>query len=187
MGRPRQMSDDDILQAARAVFLEHGARAPVSLVAERLGVSQAALFQRVGSKDRLLRSALAAGAPRCMMALREGPDAQRSERAQLVDMLADLAAFFDEIVPALVVLRAAGVAIDSGPVPPPVVLRELFAGWLRRSTLGIASPSAVAELLLGALEARCFNRHVGGPEYAPGDDRAVIRRLVVALLPRRAR
>src|SRR3712207_4659504 len=54
MARPRTISDDDIRQAARAVFVEHGASAPVSLIAERLGVTHAALFGRAGTKDQLL-------------------------------------------------------------------------------------------------------------------------------------
>ena len=44
MARPRSITDDEIKEAARDVFVEHGPSAPVKLVAQKLGVSHAALF-----------------------------------------------------------------------------------------------------------------------------------------------
>ena len=44
--RPRQFSDDELLQTARRCFLEHGPGVSTGLIAEELGVSQAALFKR---------------------------------------------------------------------------------------------------------------------------------------------
>lgn len=51
MARPRSITDEEIHAVAREVFVEHGPVAPVSLIAERLGVSHAALFGRVGTKE----------------------------------------------------------------------------------------------------------------------------------------
>lgn len=59
MPRPKTVPDHEVLLAARAVFLEHGAQAPTSLVAARAGIAQATLFQRYGDKPSLLLAALA--------------------------------------------------------------------------------------------------------------------------------
>jgi AcrR family transcriptional regulator len=54
MGRRRQVSDREISVAAREVFLDRGPKAPVAMVAKKLGVSTATLFQRTGSKQQLM-------------------------------------------------------------------------------------------------------------------------------------
>ena len=43
MGRRRQVSDQQISLAAREVFLDRGPKAPVAMVAKKLGVSTATL------------------------------------------------------------------------------------------------------------------------------------------------
>ncbi len=53
MGRPRTVSDEVILEAARSVFLEHGPSASTQAIADRLSLSQAALFKRFGTKHVL--------------------------------------------------------------------------------------------------------------------------------------
>ncbi|MFH1467652.1 MAG: TetR family transcriptional regulator [Pseudomonadota bacterium] len=51
MPRPRRVSDEQILQAARSCFFEGGPLTPLSAVAARLGISQAALLHRVGTRE----------------------------------------------------------------------------------------------------------------------------------------
>ncbi|MGC4089181.1 MAG: helix-turn-helix domain-containing protein [Polyangiaceae bacterium] len=52
------ISDDDILEVARAVFLEHGIQATTEEVAARAGVSEGTVFRRFKSKDALFRAAM---------------------------------------------------------------------------------------------------------------------------------
>jgi AcrR family transcriptional regulator len=190
MARPRSITDDEIREAAREVFVEHGPGASVKLVAQRLGVSHAALFGRAGSKAQLMLDALRPGQPRALAWLAQRPPRVGVER-RLVEILGDLMGFLERVVPNLVVLRAAGRSMDelpggdSGP-PPPVALRGALAGWLeeaaRAGSLGPMRHAAVAEGLLGAMEARCFNAYLGGAAFAPGDDEAFLRELVDGLV-----
>lgn len=56
MPRPKLQSDDAIIDAAQAALLERGAvDFTLSDVAERVGLSRAAVIQRFGNKDSLLR------------------------------------------------------------------------------------------------------------------------------------
>lgn len=50
------LNDERILVAAREVFAELGADAPVSAIAERAGVGMSALYRRYPSKDDLMRA-----------------------------------------------------------------------------------------------------------------------------------
>ena len=189
MARPRSISDQQIHDAAREVFVKHGPNAAVSLIAEKLAVSHAALFGRSGTKQRLMLEALKPGRPDALESLAESPP-RAGARARLVDILIELMAFFRRIVPNLVTLRSAGKSMvgrpPEGQAPPPVALRRLLTRWLKRSkTSGNMEPPrawAVAEGLLGAMEARCFNSHLGGSAFAPGTDSVFIRRLVTGLL-----
>jgi AcrR family transcriptional regulator len=199
VARPQQISDDDIDIAARSVFLRDGPQAPISLVAKRLGVSSAAVFQRVGTKRDLLRRALGPGVPETAAALLAGP-ARRARaatvaslRRELAGHLAGLLLFLDRTLPSLIALRVAGVdfakrAHVDGLVPP-LYLRRCVSTWLMRApSLGVGRrlASILAEALLSSLESRALHRHLGGASFVDGDDDAVfIHALLVGLLPRR--
>lgn len=57
-GRPRLISDEQLLAVAREVFLERGIQATTGEVAKRAGVSEGTIFHRFGSKDALFRAAM---------------------------------------------------------------------------------------------------------------------------------
>lgn len=193
MPRPCSITDKEINEAAREVFVEHGPSAPVKLVAEKLGVSHAALFGRAGSKEQLMLDALCPGRPRAVEWLVQPPPRVGVEQ-RLVEIMVDLMEFFQRVVPNLVVLKAAGRSMHAGPSgdgpPPPVALRHALAAWLETAVgAGSLEPlhcAAVAEGILGAMEARCFNAYLGGAAFAPGEDAAFVHGLVCGLLRREA-
>lgn len=57
-GRPRLISDAQILEVAREVFLTRGIQATAEEVAERARVSEGTIFHRFKSKDALFRAAM---------------------------------------------------------------------------------------------------------------------------------
>jgi AcrR family transcriptional regulator len=58
MARRPSIRDEDILEAAREIFLAKGIRATTAEVAERARVSEGILFHRFKSKEGLFRAAL---------------------------------------------------------------------------------------------------------------------------------
>jgi AcrR family transcriptional regulator len=58
MGRNKQVSDEAVLDAARAVFVEHGFGASTREVARRAGISEAVLYQRYKTKVALFFAAM---------------------------------------------------------------------------------------------------------------------------------
>jgi AcrR family transcriptional regulator len=58
MARPVTISDQVILDAARALFVEKGPHATTAEIAARAGVSEGILFKRFGSKGALLKAAM---------------------------------------------------------------------------------------------------------------------------------
>ena len=168
MGRPRQHSDEEILKVARECFLEHGPAASTVEVARHLGISQAALFKRFGSKSNLLWKALAPPEiPPWLPLVEAGPD-DRDGDEQLRELAGEISRFFAELVPCFSVLRAAGVefpeALHRYTIPPPVrafrAMRAWFARAREKGVVGPVDPDAAALSWLGSLAFRHFVGHI---------------------------
>ncbi|NOJ96125.1 TetR/AcrR family transcriptional regulator [Corallococcus coralloides] len=189
MSRPPRVTDPQIDEAARAVFLAQGPSAPLQDIAKRLGISQPALLHRVGTKEALMARALRPVPPTALALLAPGPKNTASIEDQLLEALLHHRDFLRQLVPWLFVLHYSalgGARALHLETPPPVALREGLTNWLTRAKragrVDLAQPRVAAEALCGALEARCFNAHVGGPTYAPGDDEAILRQLIRVLM-----
>lgn len=182
MGRPRAVSDDEILAAARRCFLEHGAGVSAGTIASELGVSHTTLFNRYGSKEALMIAAL--GPPEDLpwvAELERGPDA-RPIRTQLAAHAQAMAAFFEQLQAGLAVLHAAGIGRKQawgrrkGP-PPPLQAHRALVGWLRRAQeqerLGPCDVDLLASTVIGALNGWALNARLAGQAGEPPAERLV--------------
>ena len=176
MARPRTVSDQTILEMAREVFLEHGPGTSTEVVAKRLGLSQAALFKRFGTKRSLMIAALSPpSAPPFTLRLDSGPSEDPAVQEQLRSLGTDLAQFFSKMVPNLMCLRAAGVLPEDllarFDTPPPMVAQQALSSWLSRAMaqgrLRKSDPSALAYALLGAFHMKVFVSHLSRRPLSP--------------------
>jgi AcrR family transcriptional regulator len=204
MGRPQQVTDAQIAEAARACFLEHGPQVSVQVVAARLGVSSAAVFARVASKEQLLMRAFFSGVPgpgRALAMLQSATTATTATtstalRTELLAIMVELMAVVRQVVPGLVMISAAGLPLrevlrgssSTALSPdPPTALRAALVAYLKRAhARGLrcpGEPTAFAEALLGPLEARAFHDHVLGDDKSAAADAVFCRRLLHGLWP----
>lgn len=187
MARPRQVTDEEILAAARACFLEHGPGVALTVVAEQLGISQPALFKRFGTKKKLLIAALA---PRVEAPffpwLRRGPD-DRPLEVQLLELAALVSGFFREMIPCVAALRSSGVNPEElllkQPEPMPLRARRLMTLWMEQAReRGLIRADmdcdAAATALLGALQVRPFMAHVAGEALSDSEPDAYLNAVV---------
>jgi AcrR family transcriptional regulator len=163
MGRRRQVSDREISVAAREVFLDRGPKAPVAMVAKKLGVSTATLFQRTGSKQQLMLMAFQPeGTPVTELDRGVQPGGV-PVREQLGHVLIEINQYLGAVISAKVTLRAACIEADL-PEPTPYQLRAKLAGWLTQaSTIGLLSvvdAHTTADLLIGAIESRHIHSYM---------------------------
>lgn len=177
MARPRQVSDEDILTVARAVFLEHGPQAPTQVIADQLGVSQAALFKRFQTKAELMIAALTPAPPPWIETLQQGPD-QRPIVVQLHELALAMSTYFVQTFPCFAVLKASGVSLEdhlkSQQDPMPLRTHRALTAWLRaaidRGAIRAVDPSAIATLFMGALHSHAFLSHFLGAELGSSED-----------------
>lgn len=175
--RPRQFTDQELFETARRLFLEHGPSLPTSRIAEELGVSQGALFKRVGTKQELLRRALFGGTPlpAWIGIVEAGPD-ERPLREQMIELAQRIDRFFHEVMPAIATLKAAGVRptdiFDPDDDPPPIKAHRAISGWFARlveaGRIEVDDCDALAVAFLGALQAPHALRHIIGRQYPDG-------------------
>jgi AcrR family transcriptional regulator len=185
--RHKQVSDAQIVRAARRVFLEHGTQAPVAWVAKELGVSAATLFVRMGSKRRLITAALWPPDPAVLARLEAGGD-ERDVEPQLVEIVTELARYAEEEIPATFTLYAAGLRAKPGEDfsdVTPARLRRALAKWLRSVVdAGGAScdPRTATEIILGTVEARAMHAFLARRPVPERETRAFVRALVTTVL-----
>lgn len=171
MGRPKEVTDEQIVAAARRCFLERGTSVSASDIARELGVSHTTIFNRFRSKKALIIAALAP--PQrvpWVAALEAGPDG-RPVREQLVEHAKVMSAYFDELQTGLGVLHAAGIGrgrslrVRRKESPPEQAFRAL-TGWLRcaqsEGRLAKCDIEALASTILAALHGWAFTARVCG-------------------------
>ncbi|HEY8519125.1 MAG TPA: helix-turn-helix domain-containing protein [Gammaproteobacteria bacterium] len=189
MGRRRQVSDLQITEAAREVFLQNGPKAPVALVAKKLGVSTATLFQRAGSKTQLMLMALVQSAPSPTTELQRGVQTEVPVRQQLGRVLFELNEYLGTVISGSLTLRAARIEAEL-PEPRPSTLRRLLTRWLEdaaaASLLDVRDAKTTADVLIGTLESRHIHAYMQQQTYSARQHRDYIRSLIDVVFPPQA-
>lgn len=171
MGRPKRVSDEELLAAARGVFLAGGIGASTKTVARAAGLSEAAVYQRFKTKDELFFGAM-------MPALQEGPDQLLFEQASsepdvlvALEMIANgLMDYFRNLMP-LLVLLITHPAFDhdkflerNADMPAEALPARVVAFLEAREGAGelkTVYPEAVAETLIAALHSFALMEQLG--------------------------
>src|SRR5690242_5327599 len=105
MGRPQTISNDEMLAAARAVFLKHGVSGSTREIAERAGISEAALFKRFSTKAQLFLAAMAPPEPAIAGAIAKART-MKSPRQALTHVAEAVLDYFRSAIPMILPLVA---------------------------------------------------------------------------------
>jgi AcrR family transcriptional regulator len=97
MGRPELVSREEIIAAARDVFVKEGLGASIRDVAAVAGISEAAIFKRFSTKAALIVAAMAPPTPDLAALL--GPLDRDDLRAGLVTTMENIVVFFRDMLP----------------------------------------------------------------------------------------
>ena len=163
MGRPRQVSDEAILNAARDCIREHGPRVSTAIIAAELGVSAQALLKRFGNKKQLLLAALKPQPPSWASEIASGPD-ERPLQAQLRELADPIYEYFVDVAQTMTALRWSELSpqeiLGTYEVPPPIIGITAMSAWIERAKArglaGDVDATASAMAFLGSIQARSF-------------------------------
>jgi AcrR family transcriptional regulator len=161
MGRPPIIRDEDLLEAARAVFLEKGLRATTAEVASRAGVSEGSIFKRFKSKAELFKAAMGihAHVQTLFGALQSVPTGDG--RQALVHAGMRLVEHFRQVVPLVVMSMSAHASADEvpeelkGPNPMPAQgilgIAHQMQAWMDEGLLRRTDALALARCFSGSI------------------------------------
>ena len=117
MARTATITESQILDAARAVFLEQGINATTVDVAKRAGISSASIFKHFPTKDALLFAAMSESPVNVWTTELEAQIGHGDPKADLLLIAQRIAAYTSELMPRLMLLRSVGPQ-GHFPVPP---------------------------------------------------------------------
>ncbi len=193
MARKKKVTDEQIIEAARLVFVAQGVSASMDVIARELGVTAPVLFTRFGTKLNLFyRAVVPDHVPWLDLAesLRDGPD-DRPPEVQIQEIGWRIVLLFDEVMAVVRLCAKNAVSMDEimGILQIPAVEETIqaLARWLEvahsKRVLVCGDPATVAELIVSALYWQVGYR--GYPMESAGGqslEQACVR-TVAALLP----
>lgn len=194
MARPKTVSNETILSAAREVFLEHGIRGTTAQIAAIAGCSEGSIFNRFGTKAELFEASLHMGevTPQWLSLLLTHEHAE-CPREVLVRAGIGMSRFFWRVMPLSMMtwsnpLETHARAGSPGWEPPPVRGQRLMRGFFTRAQEAghlrdDADPEIIARAYSGAIVQRVIYGLMFEPreEPPPAEEEAFIRALVDTL------
>ncbi len=163
MARPKQVTDEELLDIALNCFLEHGFNVSTQTIADRVGLSQPVLFKRFGTKQELfLRAVVPPEHPPVFDWLNESPS-PGPFRPQLIQLLEKVSETLSWILPRVRLLKDARIPRETVMAryksPPPEQLFISIVGFFERAQQQgqinrSVSPQLMAQLVFGALMGR---------------------------------
>jgi len=157
------------------------------MVAKKLGVSTATLFQRTGSKQKLMLMALQPeGTP--ITELDRGLQPGVPVREQLTFILIEINHYLGAVISGSLTLRAA--CIESNlPEPTPTRVRALLTAWLIQASvaglLTVTDGRTTADILIGTLESRHIHAYMKQEQLSSQQHREYIHAMLDVIFPAR--
>jgi AcrR family transcriptional regulator len=134
MARPPKITNEEILAAARQVFLEQGVGASTLEIAEKAGISEASIFKRFATKQRLFMEAIGIFETPKWAKLLATQTPTENIRQELTDICVQMLGFYLETLPrVLMMMNQAKVAIPPPMPPPPLRDSQLLAKFIDRA------------------------------------------------------
>jgi AcrR family transcriptional regulator len=190
VARPQSIDDEQILAAAREVFLERGPMATTLEVARRAGVSEGTIFKRFATKDELLVESMRLCGPALSADRTVELLAMPTLRDALEALVQELLAFYRTVMPRMALMASCHLPpskfFAAHDEPPPVqnikalmlyVRAEQRAGRMRD-----CDPEVVARSLVGATMSYCFAEQHGINNWLPMADSTYVRGIVDQIL-----
>ncbi|WP_310482137.1 helix-turn-helix domain-containing protein [Chamaesiphon sp. VAR_48_metabat_403] len=147
MPRPPKITNEEILTAAREVFLAQGESVSTLEIAEKAGISEASIFKRFSTKQALFLAAIGISEIPQYVKLLSSQTPTAEIRSELTEICTQMAEFYQEVMPRVIMMMTQTKSSLPPLVPPPLRDSQLFAGYLNRAiaqvTIASLSPSFI--------------------------------------------
>jgi AcrR family transcriptional regulator len=155
MPRPPKITNEEILAAARQVFLEQGEGGSTLEIAEKAGISEASIFKRFVTKQALFLAAIGISETAQYVKLLSSQPTTEI-RSEIVEICTQMLGFYQEVMPRVMMMMTKTKSSLPPMVPPPLKDAQLFAGYLDRAIaqgqLKPCDSMTVAHAIVGAIQ-----------------------------------
>jgi AcrR family transcriptional regulator len=189
MGRSRIITDKQILEAAREVFLAEGFGASTVEIARRAGVSEGSIFKRFSTKEKLFFAAMReANAPQWVKSL-STLTGQGDLKQNLVALSHQVIECLREFVPRIIMARSKGaippelVGLDGPPLARDLkALTDFFNEEMKLGRIQPGNPEIPARILLGALTSHVLMEEINFSSTQAPESPGYLEELIDSLL-----
>ena len=189
MARPKSIDDEEILEAAREVFLEEGIQATTAEIARRAGISEGTIYRRYATKQDLFIAAMDIPSPPEWLETLQEIGEEDELRGGLEEVSLQIIEFFEEVIPKVnMVMCNVGEEqwFRSEEEAPPVrALKPLIRFFHRersRGRVGRCDPEVVARMYIGSLFHFAFSEVSGINDILPMPRETYVRGVVKNLI-----
>jgi AcrR family transcriptional regulator len=155
MARPPKITNEEILAAARQVFLEQGEGGSTLEIAQKAGISEASIFKRFSTKQALFLAAIGISETAQYVKLLSSQPTTEI-RSEIVEICTQMLGFYQEVMPRVMMMMTKTKSSLPPMVPPPLRDAQLFAGYLDRAIaqgqLKPCDSMTVAHAIVGAIQ-----------------------------------
>ena len=178
MSRPKTITDQQILEIARTLFLERGPSIPTAEIARVVGISEGLIFKRFPTKHALFLAAMGVKSSSWAEML-EDLEGKGDLRQNLQRIIAQLLGFVRDLLPATMLLWSCrGDAPeqhlrnlrdkDSPPKKGLEALVSYFRKEMKARRVHAADPEVLARIVLGSVWNMVFMETIGqAPRVEP--------------------
>ncbi|MEH2139106.1 TetR/AcrR family transcriptional regulator [Nostoc sp.] len=157
MARIPKITNQQILEAARQVFLQHGFGASTLEIAQQAGISEASIFKRFSTKEELFFAAMGIPEKPLWVNELESLCGKGNLKENLINICFKIMEFYSEVLPQIMMLRSRGNALpepggkEPGPIRDVKALTAFLQYEINQNRLRPCNPQTVAHILLGSL------------------------------------
>jgi AcrR family transcriptional regulator len=187
--RQKTISDEEILEHARGLFLDRGFSASTLAIARRARISEALIFRRFRTKEALFAAALGLAEEPVWTEKLKPLAGSYTLRNNLITISLDIIDYYDAHLPRLMMIWSsrtrAPIRRKLDDTPQARNLRALSRYFTREIELGRmrrVDPEVVARILLGALSNHSFAKAMGMRAEGRVAAKRYVTRLIDVLL-----
>jgi AcrR family transcriptional regulator len=158
MARTPRITNQQILEAAREIFLQQGFGASTREIAQRAGISEASIFKRFSTKEELFFASMGIPEKPLWVQELESFSGKGDLKQNLIQVCLQILEFYREIMPRLMMLRSRGKVLpemvckpESKSIRDVKVLTAFLEQEIAQGRLRPGNPNTMALILLGSL------------------------------------
>ncbi|MEH1905643.1 MAG: helix-turn-helix domain-containing protein [Nostoc sp.] len=179
MARTPRITNQQILEAARQVFLQQGFGASTLEIAQQAGISEASIFKRFSTKEELFFAAMGIPEKPLWVNELESLCGKGNLKENLIKVCFEIMEFYREILPRIMMLRSRGNAMPElgGKESRPMLDVKVLAAFLEREInqhrLQPCDPQTVAHILVGSMMNYVFLEQMSSQVSIPTAELAI--------------